>query len=145
MIDYKKIPAWWAVCPNEKCEVAETCLRHQVCRQLPQQYHYWLCVLPQTWTAAPCAHFQKAGKVTMARGIGAVYKHVPYDRKVRSALRLALTAYFGSKGTYYRYKNGERAINPKMQQEIRDIVHRYAPGIEVPFDETYEDYDFTDY
>jgi hypothetical protein len=81
-------------------------------------------------------------KVTMAQGIAAVYKNVQY-REVRTQIRLALTAHLGSKGTYYRYKDGERLINPKLQQEIIDIVHRFAPGIEVNFDKTFEDYDFT--
>ena len=78
----------------------------------------------------------------MAQGIAAVYKNVQY-REVRTQIRLALTAHLGSKGTYYRYKDGERLINPKLQQEIIDIVHRIAPGVEVNFDKTFEDYDFT--
>ena len=107
MFDYEKIPDWWALCPNRDCEMAATCLRHQVCMQVPQKYKLWTCVL------------------------------------ARSLIRYALTAHLGSKGTYYRYKNGERLINPQMQQEIIDIVHRYAPGVEVSFDKTFEDYDFT--
>ena len=145
MTDYKKIPDWWAVCPNENCTVADTCLRHLVYNQLTQKCKHWLCLLPQAWAEPPCHYYQKAEKVTMARGIAAVYRNVPYDRRVYSNLRIALTSYFGSKGTYYRYKNRQRDINPKMQQEIRDIVHRFAPGVEVAFDETYEDYDFTQY
>ena len=142
MIDYKKIPDWWAVCPNEKCKVAETCLRHQACRSLMQKYKYWLCVLPQAWGDAPCRYYQKAEKVTMASGFSVAFKDI-HDRHVSSSLRLALTGYFGSKGSYYRYKNHERSINPKMQQEIRDIVRRYAPETGQIFDRTYEDYDFT--
>ena len=89
MFDYEKIPFWWALCPKSDCEMAETCLRHQVCMQAPEKYKRWTCVLP----------------------------HV--------------------------YKDGERLINPQLQQEIIDIVHRYAPGVEVEFDKTFLDYDFT--
>ena len=80
----------------------------------------------------------------MAQGIASIYKNVK-SREARSSIRFALTAHLGSKGTYYRYKDGERLINPKLQQEIADIVHRYEPGIEVCFDKTFEDYDFTQY
>ena len=144
MIDIKKTPDWWAVCPNEKCTVAETCLRHKVCKLLTQKYKYWLCVLPQAWENTPCAYYQKTEKVTMARGFARAFKGIG-DRHVRSYLRLALTGYFGSKGSYYRYKNQERDINPKMQQEIRDIVRRYKPEADDIFDKTYEDYDFTNF
>ena len=142
MFDYEKIPFWWALCPKSDCEMAETCLRHQVCIHTPKRYKRWTCVLPNNYHDGGCDSYQKMEKVTMALGIAAVYKNVQY-REVRTQIRLALTAHLGSKGTYYRYKDGERLINPKLQQEIIDIVHRFAPGIEVNFDKTFEDYDFT--
>ena len=80
----------------------------------------------------------------MAQGIASIYKNVQ-SREARSSIRFALTSHLGSKGTYYRYMDGERLINPKLQQEIVDIVYRYEPGIEVCFDKTFEDYDFTQY
>jgi len=142
MIDYKKIPDWWAVCPNSNCPLAETCLRQQVCRQLPENIMYWSCVLPLRQKGTACKHFQKFEKVTMAQGLNSIYKNVR-ARYARTSIRLALTSFLGSKGTYYRYKDGERLINPKLQQDIIDIVHRYAPEAEVTFDKLFEDYDFT--
>jgi len=78
----------------------------------------------------------------MAQGLNSIYKNVR-ARYARTSIRLALTSFLGSKGTYYRYKDGERLINPKLQQDIIDIVHRYAPEAEVTFDKLFEDYDFT--
>ena len=80
----------------------------------------------------------------MARGFVGIYKQLK-SRDARHDIRIALTDYFGSKGSYYRYKDGERLINPKLQQEIIDIVHRYDPDAEVCFDKTFEDYDFTQF
>ena len=80
----------------------------------------------------------------MAQGIASIYKNVK-SREARTNIRFALTAHLGSKRTYYRYKDGERLINPKLQQEIIDIVHRYDPDAEVCFDKTFEDYDFTQF
>lgn len=142
MFDYEKIPFWWALCPKSDCEMAETCLRHQVCMQTPQKYKRWTCVLPNNYHDGGCDSYQKMEKVTMAQGIAAIYNNVK-SREARSQIRYALTAHLGSKGTYYRYKYGERLINPKLQQEIIDIVHRFAPDVEVNFDKTFEDYDFT--
>ena len=72
MFDYEKIPDWWALCPNRDCEMAATCLRHQVCMQVPQKYKLWTCVLPNAIEDGKCRFYQKAEKVTMAQGIAAV-------------------------------------------------------------------------
>ena len=142
MIDYKKIPDWWAVCPNSNCPLAETCLRQQACRQMPQEVRFWTCVLTHAQKDGECPYYLKYEKVMMAQGLNSIYKNVR-AREARSKIRVTLTDYLGSKGTYYRYKDGERLINPKLQQEIINIVHRYAPGVEVTFDKLYADYDFT--
>lgn len=122
--------------------MAETCLRHQVCLQVPKKYKKWTCVLANAIINGKCSYYQKAEKVTMAQGIAAIYQNVQ-SREARSKIRYSLTAFLGSKGTYYRYKDGERLINPQLQQDIIDIVHQYAPDVEVGFDKTFEDYDFT--
>ena len=54
-----------------------------------------------------------------------------------------MTDYLGSKGTYYRYKDGERLINPELQQWIQDLFRRYGVEEQVLFDEYFETYDFT--
>ena len=113
MIDYKKIPDWWAVCPHSNCPMAETCLRQQACRQMPQEVKFWTCVLTHAQKDGECPYYLKYEKVMMAQGLNSIYK------------------------------DGERLINPKLQQEIINIVHRYAPGVEVTFDKSYADYDFT--
>lgn len=142
MIDYEKIPDRWAVCPNQTCKWADTCLRQQACRQMSARIKKWTSILPNAVGEGDCRFFLKYEKVTMAKGITSIYKNVE-DRYARTNIRKTLTAYLGSKGTYYRYKDGERLINPQLQQEICDMVHRFAPNVEVEFDETFDDYDFT--
>lgn len=109
---------------------------------MPARIKKWTSILPNATEEGDCDFFLKYEKVAMTKGIGSIYKNVT-DKYARTNIRKALTAYLGSKGTYYRYKDGERLINPKLQQEICDIVHQYAPDAEVVFDETFEDYDFT--
>lgn len=142
MFDYEKIPDWWSFCPKSDCEMAETCLRHQVCVQAPPKYKRWTCVLPNAVKDGKCEFYQKAEKVMMARGLNAIYKNV-HEKYALAAIRSTLTSEIGSKGSYYRYKDGERLINPAMQQMIIDVVHRFAPGVEVSFDKSFEDYDFS--
>lgn len=142
MVNYNDIPDWWALCPNKECEMAATCLRHQICKQVPERFTQWNCVLPNALQNGKCSYYQKYEKVLMAKGIGSIYKNVK-SKEARSRIRVELTHYLGSKGTYYRYKDGMRWINPDLQQIIRDIVHKYAPDVKVEFDKTVEGYDFT--
>jgi hypothetical protein len=141
-IDFKEIPKDWALCQNGNCPKAGECLRHLACVQAPACVKKWECVLPSAINEEECHFFQSAEKVTMARGLNSIYRDVD-SKKVRSDIRLKLTALFGSKGTYYRYKDGERTMTPQMQQQVADIVHLCAPTAEVSFDETFETYDFS--
>lgn len=143
MINFKEIPEWWAMCQKGDCGMAEECLRHLACRQAPNDLVKWKCVLPNAVDGSDeCPLFVKAEKVMMARGLNRIYQNV-HEKKARSAIRKTLTEFLGSKGSYYRFKDGERLLGPRLQEQICDIVHRYAPEAEVHFDESYEDYDFT--
>jgi len=142
MVNFNNIPEWWALCPGYECPRAGECLRHLAFRQAPAEVKKWKCVLPHVVKDGACEFFRKAETVTMASGLNAIYRNIT-SKQARSNIRKQLTDFLGSKGTYYRYKDGERVINPKLQQEIRDMVHLYAPDAEVSFDKTFEDYDFT--
>ena len=102
----------------------------------------WACVLPTAVKDGECGYFQKAEKVRMARGFKNLFKNIK-SRDAQHAIRMELTAYFGSKGTYYRYRDGERWMNPELQQMIADLMLSHGVK-EVPvFDEYDEAYDFT--
>ena len=102
----------------------------------------WCCVLPTALSEGRCDFFVKAEKVRMASGLNDLLGLMP-SKKERSLLRLRLTDFFGSKGTYYRYKDGERLMNPQLQQQVLTIVQQYVPEAADCFDETFEAYDFT--
>ena len=61
----------------------------------------------------------------------------------RHSIRIALTDYFGSKGSYYRYKDGERLLNPAQQQWILNLLARHQMTDGIQFDEYIDTYDFT--
>ena len=142
MINFKQIPEWWASCGNSQCKHAEECLRHRAFKEVPQTVTRWACVLPTAIKDGECGYFQKTEKVRMARGFRNLFKDIK-SRDAQHAIRMELTAYFGSKGTYYRYRDGERWMNPELQQMIADLMLSHGVK-EVPvFDEYDEAYDFT--
>lgn len=144
MIDVEEngVPEWWPVCQNDHCPMAEECLRRLACKEMPEGTTRWMSVLPSALKDGHCQYFEKAEKVTMVRGMKALFGSIG-DAKVRHMLRIDLTGYFGSKGTFYRYKDGERWINPQLRQMIASWLKGYGCEQEPVFDFSTEGYDFT--
>ena len=142
MIDFKQIPATWALCGNSQCQLAGECLRHQAYIAVPQSVTRWLCVLPTAIGDGRCQYYQKAETVRMARGFSSLFNNLN-SRDARHDIRIALTAYFGSKGAYYRYKSGQRLLTPAQQQRIMDLLATYQTTDGVAFDEYVDTFDFS--
>lgn len=141
-IDYNKIPEWWAMCQKKECPRAAECLRFQACAAVPERIKGWRCLMPQVLREEDCPFFLKMETVRMARGLNRLYREV-HDAHARHEIRMSLTAHFHSKGAYYRYKNGERWLNPKEQRVILDLLKLFGCQSEDVFDEYADTYDFT--
>ena len=142
MFDFKNIPDWWALCPGENCPRVGECLRHRVYYEAPTRFSQWACVLPHVRRDGECWYFQKDEIVRMVRGMKALYAGIR-DRRVCADIRKDLMACFGSNGAYYRYHNGERWMNPEMQQMIQAVLKRNGYNGEAQYDEVVFSYDFT--
>ena len=142
MIDYRKIPIWWAVCCKESCTKRDGCLRYQAFLQCPREVTVWPMVMPHAETGGECEYFKAYERVQMARGLNHIYDDIT-DKHTKALIRSALTEYFGSKGSYYRHKDGERLMNPAMQADIIGIIRSFSEGAKVDFDDTFYAYDFT--
>lgn len=141
MIDFHDIPEWWAVCMNDSCPMADGCLRRQACNAAPENVTQWRCVLPNAQHGGECRYYVKEEKIRMARGFRSLFDGMS-SRDARHDLRLKLSEYFGSKGAYYRHKNGERLITPEQQHQIEALVEQYGYSAETIFDEFVDAYDF---
>ena len=138
----QEIPRDWAICPNEKCPRSGECLRHQAYRVTDGKTTEWYCVLPQALQGdGSCAHYKPVERVTIAWGFVGINEMLR-SRDARHDVRLQLTDYFGSRGSYYRARDGVRALSPEEQQYIRDLVARYGYDKGVEFDRYEEKFDF---
>lgn len=142
MIDFEKIPEWWALCPDDNCPMAGECLRHRAYKEAPSRYPQWNCVLPHVRKDGECRYFQKDEKIRMARGLKTLYAGIS-DKRTRTDIRKELMARFGSNGAYYRYFNGERWMNPEWQDTIQYVLRRHGYSGEACYDEVADTYDFT--
>ncbi|MBQ9357647.1 MAG: hypothetical protein IJT98_10230, partial [Prevotella sp.] len=104
MIEFRQIPAGWAVCGNESCMQAAKCLRQQAYQAAMESTDWTCCLLPRAWAEKPCRYFAAAEKVLMAAGFEQAFARLR-SRDARMGVRLQLTALLGSKGSYYRYKH----------------------------------------
>lgn len=141
-VNYEEIAAGWAFCQHAGCPKSGECLRYQACLSAPAEVTRWLCVLPSALKDGECQYFRKAEKMRMAKGLNGILGSVS-DRQKRHNIRMALTELLGSKGTYYRYKNGERWMNPALQRAIGERLRQLGYEQEVTFDDYAEAYDFT--
>lgn len=140
-IDFKNIPSWWAICQNVGCPMAGECLRHQAFLSVPDKITKWPCILPNSLKNRSCPFFRKAEVVRMAKGFHSLFNSFN-SRDLRHDFRTQLTEYLGSKGSYYRYKDGERLLNPKQQQWILDFLNNYGYTDKVKFDQYIDTYEF---
>ena len=142
MTDFDQIPEWWPLCGNSQCGRAGECLRHIAFVEVPEKITRWPCVLPTAMKNGECSYFQKAEKVRMARGFKNLFRNIG-NKYAQHEIREELTDYFKSKGTYYRYRDGERLLNPELQQMIAKIMQKHGVDDAPVFDEYCESYDYT--
>lgn len=143
-MDFKEIPEWWPVCGNGDCPMSGDCLRHVAWLNVPPTVTQWASVMPTALRNGECRYYLKNEKVLMARGFDNMFARV-CSRDARVEMRLAITDYLGSKGTYYRYKHGERLLTPEQQQWILQLFGRYGYDAEgLKFDEYIMTYNYKD-
>jgi len=124
--------------------MADSCLRHHAYENVPKELVKWPCVLPHVLKDGQCPKYQKTEVVTLAKGFKSTF-NVVKSKEGKHKIRVWLQGYFGCNGTYYRYHDGIRVLNPEQQKYIRDLFVEYGgcKEEEVTFDKTYTSYDFT--
>ena len=145
-IDFSKVPEWWAVCSRTDCPVAQVCLRQRVYSCMPKSVKTWRCLMPEVMMPIEgdgrCRYFAKSEWVKFAYGFDSMMTKV-HSRDGRFGIRMDLTHYFGSKGSYYRSKHGERQLSPADQQKVLSVFAQYGcVGDDFKFDRYEEGYAF---
>lgn len=140
-MDYSDIPYGWTVCSGAECPRAGECLRYLAFQSLPKEQLTAQCVLPWAQKDGECKYFTVKDKVVMARGFTGLMSRLK-SRDARHDFRIALSDYLGSKGSYDRYKKGERWLTPAQQEWILAFLRPYGFEEAKPFDEYKETYFF---
>ena len=113
---FSDVPNNFLWCINRQCSKAETCLRQLAERLSPEELISCSAINPK--------HLAK------------FKNECPYfcsNKQVRYASN-------SSRRTYYRVRNGERALSPAEQQNIINILKECGVTFSIEFDSYFEDY-----
>ena len=138
--DFSQVPFNWPLCYLSQCPRHEECLRYEAHRHAPKQVTTHPCVMPTALEHDRCPHFHPIRKVRAAKG----FRYIVSELKEKDLypIRVEMTAYLGSRATYYRYKNGQLLLTPSQQERIAKILQRHGYTNEVRFDGYREIYQF---
>lgn len=133
-LSYSLAPHDWAICFQHDCPLANSCLRHAVALLAPAHLTHHVTVLPAAREGDHCSLFATSEPIRIARGM----KHLilrTYSEKV-TAIRHGLYDIFGSKSSYYRYRDGDYDITPEQQARIAALFRKHGAAVEPQYDHT---------
>ena len=138
--DFSQVPHNWLLCYVPQCPRKDSCLRYQACLRAPAASYFHQCILPSVLQQPQCPQYRPVRKLQVAIG----FRHIFKDVKASdiSRMRSELADFLGSKATYFRYQRGERSLNPRQQQWIRNMFRRHGYSDDITFDDIKETYIF---
>ncbi len=140
-ITYQDIPAGYPLCFNDDCSKKASCMHYQAWLLIPEDRQHGAAVYPTAWKDGECNYYREKRIVQKAWGFTHLYDNIPQQN--RAEARLCVRSYFsGGCGPYYRYHHGENLLSPRQQQDILNILAKFASTDGIRFDHYVEDWDF---
>lgn len=132
-------PISYALCLQHDCPVADKCLRHEAYVKMAGPVRPQITIINPAATrpGLECEGFQDAAPVRIAYGMKSALAALPHGNV--AAARSELIALFGER-TFYKKRNGERALSPAEQEAVTEILVRYGAEAPLHFDRCTEDY-----
>lgn len=140
-IDFAKVPYQYAMCLDQQCPKANTCLRQLTEQSVPETSEYWVIISPKLLDTIKgnCPYYRSNTKVRYAKGFIELLENLPH--KQMQIVILHLMSYLGRR-TYYRSRKGERLLSPNEQRQILSILKNCGVTTPQEFDAYVEDYDW---
>lgn len=121
VFDFNNVPAQWALCFSDDCQLASKCLRHHAAMYVPEgQERLFVINRQATDSQAGCQWFATNEPIQTAYGFKHLYDNIHHKDYAR--MKKAITALLGGRSNYYRYNSGERSLTPEQQQAIATIM-----------------------
>ena len=139
-LQFSDIPGDWAICFQNDCPLAATCMRYHAAMLVPADLQHHNCVLPGARRDNDCTCFVENRPVRLAYGMKNLLPRMTYEKSI--ALRRELYNIFGCKSQYYRYSEGRWPISPSQQARVAELFRRFGLETEPSFDAYTEEYYF---
>lgn len=132
-IDFSTKPKNYKLCFNDKCLLAEKCLRRIAVTQLAESADLLQVVNHAKFNEKNCKYFIDNEKVEIAYGMKVAFENILVSDV--NKIRNELVEHFGQTG-FYRRKNAVKQITPDEQEYIASVFAKF--GYTVSFDQIIE-------
>ena len=118
------------------------CLRWLVGQHVPNTKSSYWCVNPHFEGVATtdCPMYRKDQKVRFAKGMTHIFTS-DMPKRVENDVRMSIIG-LTNRTYYYEYRNGQRLIPPKLQEDIRNLFRENGWTADVTFDGYVEKYEW---
>ena len=136
---FSDVPNNFLWCINRQCSKAETCLRQLAERLSPEELISCSAINPKHLAKFKneCPYFCSNKQVRYARGFLGILENLT-SKQTHCFINRVISN--SSRRTYYRVRNGERALSPAEQQNIINILKECGVTFSIEFDSYFEDY-----
>ena len=135
-LKYSDVPYDFEACIFANCPLATNCLRQLAFGLLAENQKSVRIVSPKFCDKdGKCAYFRDSQPVVYARGF-INFQQVMFPKQYKAFMNLLEGMYGRNK--YFACRRGDKALSPKEQAMIREVLHRVGVCEEVEFD-SYEE------
>ena len=140
-LDFSEVPYQYAMCLNQQCPKADTCLRQLAEQSVPEEVEYWSIISPKRLNSIKgnCPYYRSNIKARYAKGFIGILESLPH-KQMENVISHLLS--FFNRRTYYRVRKGERLLSPAEQQQFINILKYCGVSQPLKFDEYTEAYDW---
>lgn len=132
-IDFSSMPKGYKLCFNDKCLLAQKCLRHIAIEQIKDSAEVFQVINHFKFEGMSCKYFVCSENVSIAYGMKGAFENILVSDAKK--IRIELIELFGQ-AEFYRRKNAEKPISPDEQEQIINIFAKF--GYTISFDKTIE-------
>ena len=138
----EKAKEGYTVCYQDQCPLRTECLRWLIGQHVPNTARTYSCVNPhfEGVATADCPMYRSDQKVRFAKGMTHIFTS-DMPKRVENDVRMSIIG-LTNRTYYYEYRNGQRLIPPKLQEDIRNLFRENGWTADVTFDGYVEKYDW---
>ncbi|MBR6482127.1 MAG: hypothetical protein IKT26_02720 [Bacteroidaceae bacterium] len=138
----EKAPSDYPKCLQADCPAADQCLRNLMGRAVSEKAIVMTVINPKNLKpelGTSCPYFHSTQPMRMARGFTKALDNVRHGEVKKIVAELSQLF---DERLYYRFRKGERLINPQQQAIIAEVLTRHGASQPVEFDSYEEGYNW---